>query len=201
MTEQTFETTIPFQGFYGSMHEGCIGSTVEMEIDHYLGEDGGNKTQDQVNEWQESINYCSIFEAYSKHYVDFVNSELGLASLTYKELVSPKEYNFTTDRIFCTVGYADIRRLYALYRHSDSFRELIKDQFTSYDGFASFYSNDVADWIEKPFDTWDHNEIGMLIQCHWNESDIKEDDSLDYNMRPMYETVMNELPGMPEGAG
>jgi len=39
-------------------------------------------------------------------------------------------------------------------------------------------------------------EMGMLILCHWQESDIDEVDSLDYGMSPMHEVVSNELPPM-----
>lgn len=194
-TEKTFETTIPFQGFYGTIHDSCIDGVIGGEL-NYMGEEG--RTQEQEDAWQESIDYKPIFEAYSEHYVDFVNSELGLASLTYKELNSPSEYNFENDRIFCTIGYADIRRLYVLYAHSDAFKALLTEQFTPRSGFMPFYSSDVSEWIQKAFDTWDINEMGMLVLCHWNESGIKEDDSLDWNMRPMHEIVYNELPGMPE---
>jgi hypothetical protein len=41
----------------------------------------------------------------------------------------------------------------------------IKEQFTSRSGFTSLYSNDVLEWIVKPLDKWDHNEIGTLFEC------------------------------------
>jgi len=189
---QIFETTIPFQGFYCSIHDQEIDSTIECELEYYI--DEKDYSESDVESWRDSIEYQKIFLAYSNQYVDFVNSELGLASLKFKELESPREYNFMTDRISYTASYDDVKKLYDLYINSDMFVWVLKDQFTSYDGFMSYYSNDVTEWKKKPLSAWDLNEIGSLLLCHWKELDIDEIDSLDYNMCPMSEIISNELP-------
>jgi len=191
-----YETTIPFQGFYCSMHDDQIDNHIEHAMEDYI--EGQGKTQEQVDAWRDTIDHKAIREAYSKHYIDFLNSELDIASLTYKALDSPREYNFTTDIIICTIGHDDLKRLYDKWINEPEFREAIKDRFTSYDGFMSFYSNDVADWKAKPLTDWDHNEIGMLLAEEFTDTGIKEEDSFDWNMTPIHEVIYHELPDMLE---
>lgn len=196
--EKSFNTVIPFMGYYETIHGNCIDLTVENESDYALEELG--KTKKQVEDWEYTIDYQSIRVECSKHYTEFAKDELGLKTLLFHDLASPREYNFSTDRIFCTIGQADITRLYDLYINSEAFKALLIEDFTARDGFNPYYSNDVSDWLAKPLEAWDHNEIGTLIQCHWNVLEIKEDDSLDWNMQPMHEIVMNGFPEWPEGA-
>lgn len=47
----------------------------------------------------------------------------------------------------------------------------IKKRFTSYDGFISFYSNRIEDWLDKPLTEWDHNELGTLLYALWDSDD------------------------------
>lgn len=192
--KKLFKTTIPFQGFCCSIHDDQIDFVIENETEYYINE--LRQPKSDVETWQESIDYAAIRKAYSKHYVNFANSELDLASLEYKDLESPREYNFITDRIICTISYDDVKKLYDLYIGSDAFRVLIQNTFTSYDGFISFYSNDINSWKSKALDRWDLNEIGILILCHWKALNTDEMESLDFNMRPVSEIIINELPVM-----
>lgn len=63
-------------------------------------------------------------------------------------VVSPKYYNFSTDRCYCTVE-TNIQTLEMLkdfgLKHKDVQKYLI-NHFTSYDGFASFIKNDIEYW-------------------------------------------------------
>jgi hypothetical protein len=140
-----------FSGFYESIH----GAQFDNEIEQYLEEN--DKTSDDID-------YTCDFKAYSKEYVNQLNSEIDL-NLEFESLESPKYYNYSTDRIFCNINSADIEKL-AEYRNKPIFAELIKSRFTSRDGFSSFYSNEVADWIEKPLAEYDHNELAVLLDCY-----------------------------------
>ena len=85
--------------------------------------------------------------------------------LTFGEMTSPREYNFTTDRVFGHVRLSTMRDLFnrsAADRH-ETLSRVIRDRFTSRSGFISFYSNDVRDWVKKPLRDWDHNEYGTLL--------------------------------------
>ena len=64
------------------------------------------------------------------------------------EMVSPKYYNFSTDKLYADVELADnweevVRSFMA--ENADWLRERIEDDWTSYDGFMSFMSNNFDD--------------------------------------------------------
>lgn len=85
----------------------------------------------------------------------------------FEEMTSPREYNFTTDRIFCELSGRTVARLFRMSREDNHARlaACIRERFTSRDGFISHYSNRLADWLEKPLADWDHNELGTLLRA------------------------------------
>jgi len=163
-------TTIPFDGFYESVHSQIIDSEIESYFQY-------NDQGDSNVPWQESPDYNAIHEGYAKRYASEFNDALDVdLNLTFESLSSPREYNFTTDRIFCTIALEKAQILFDLHK-SENFERLekyIKEHFTSCDGFASSYSNQLKDWLEKPLDQWDHNEIGALIASMSNNIDQYE---------------------------
>lgn len=181
-------TTIPFCGFYESIHD----SAIDTEIEQSFSDDTGCNLApgfiidgDHITYKGKSLGYIKykpILEAYAKEYCSMLEFKLKefypFLSLAFESLQSPREYNFTTDRIFAHIPYSAVKKLYKAI-DKEALRELIKDKFTSYDGFASFYSNNLAKWEEKPLLQWDHNEIGTLLECAISElvknQDFEED--------------------------
>ena len=82
--------------------------------------------------------------------------------LVFVELSSPKYYNFSTDRIFVKISCKFIEEL---KKKIDKFAlgKAILEQFTSRDGFISFYSNDVNEWLGQK-EPWDHNQVCLLLE-------------------------------------
>ena len=69
-------------------------------------------------------------------------------SIENVEMVSPKYYNFSTDKLYADVELSDdwmdaVREF--MTENADWLRERIKDDWTSYDGFHSFMSNNFDD--------------------------------------------------------
>jgi hypothetical protein len=94
-----------------------------------------------------------------------VPCECPSVGIAFGEMESPREYNFTTDRVFGRVRLSTMRDLFnrsAADRH-ETLSRVIRERFTSRSGFVSFYSNDVRDWVKKPLRDWDHNEYGTLL--------------------------------------
>lgn len=150
-------TTIPFDGFYESVHN----LNINMALENTFGDkEGSGEYKDY---WEMVIDYRGIYNAYARQYTDKMAEELGIG-LEFEELVSPREYNFTTDRIFCQISLEDAQKIRDKIT-DDELDAAIKERFTSYDGFASFYPNSLYEgvWL-KPLDQWDHNQVGTLIE-------------------------------------
>lgn len=85
--------------------------------------------------------------------------------LKFEEVTSPREYNFTTDRVFAKVPLKTMRDIFkrsAAERH-ETLAKAVEERHSSYSGFISFYSNDIRDWLKKPLAQWDENELGTLL--------------------------------------
>ena len=170
-------TAIPFSGFYETWH----GQIINDEIDSIFQDDTG-ETVDIPDGFEYQYDYGAMERAYSARYVLAFKDKLSedgidIPSLEFEKLVSPKEYNFTTDRIFAYISPEDVLRLYKTV-DAAKLAECIKARFTSRSGFASSYSNDAGEWHAKPVLEWDHNELETLILAHMSMADI-EDDSLE----------------------
>ena len=53
-------------------------------------QDEYKKTDKQIEDWLDAVEYKKIFKAYAQHYVNCINQELDIPSLDFKELNSPK---------------------------------------------------------------------------------------------------------------
>ena len=154
-----------FSGFYESIHDSVFDFETEMILEDY------------PNKKWEDFRFSYHFNLYCKNYVQAVSREIGI-DLEFQELISPREYNFTTDRIICYIKPKDVKKL-ATALNSPTLEKLVKERFTSRDGFISFYSRYVEEWKEKPVKEWDAVELGTLLDA-WiidNGSDL---DDLDY---------------------
>lgn len=153
------ETFIPFSGFYNSNHDAILDDAIEQTFSY-----------DQVpDNFYDHVDWQKVHDAYARNYtghfetwLSSIDQSVNITSLQYESLYSPREYNFETDRIKCTISLADVQTLMAATNQGD-LANVIKERFTSRSGFISFYSNDVLTWLEKPLETWDANEIETLI--------------------------------------
>lgn len=81
-------------------------------------------------------------------------------------MTSPRYYNFDTDRVYADVELADnwmdeMRHFIA--SNYDWLQERIHKDWTSYDGFCSFMSNDVDEWSSYLFEEQDERYISTMI--------------------------------------
>ena len=156
-----------FSGFYYTIHDGVFDSEQE-----YILEDFPNKTWDDFK-WK--IDY----EGYCKNYVRAVNSEIDF-NLEFRNMWSPREYNFETDEIYCFLNEEDLNKISSAL-NSETLKKLIKQRFTSRDGFSSFYSNDLDEWNEKNVKEWDVIELGTLLDAWLIDNELNDDENdLDY---------------------
>ncbi|MFM0341159.1 hypothetical protein [Paraburkholderia fungorum] len=92
-------------------------------------------------------------------------------------MVSPREYNFETDRIFAYINRSSVRELY--HRVDGAvLADMIRVRHTSCSGFISFYPNDLDDWKAKPLKDWDHNELGTLLLAVMKQQGMEDWDAV-----------------------
>lgn len=178
---------IPFCGFY----ETIAGEFVDRELlSGFVSENDlytNDRIIDEISDLTESecekfdlycdknreSEYKRYIERYTELYFDGINDLLPYGvDVDFKAenitLESPKFYNYTTDRIFCDVDFEALVKLYGL-TDQKKLEEIIKEKFTSYDGFISHYSNDINDpeWVN--LHNFDHNQWYTLLSC-WIDS-------------------------------
>lgn len=172
-------TTIPFSGFYQSLHDAQLDDALEqMFSDRRTGTQVNSRL---INEAHSAVDWGFVHISYAWAYADAFADEFGV-KLSFESLRSPKEYNFTTDRIFAEISEDEVRRL---FDEADKQRltEVAKDEFTSRSGFISFYDPNWRLWGD--ITCWDHNQVGtLLLSLVGDEFDEWAEVSL---MSPAYE--------------
>lgn len=176
----TFNVNLPmFPGFDYSWLSDEIDSIEEREAE-YMEEE--RQAEEGIPEHQrldaseiadilmDVSDYSAMHRALAKVWVECLNAviweELDIdLEMTFEAMTSPKYYNFETDRVFVDIPADKVQAMFDHLKANDfaALRKTLKARHTSYDGFHSFYSNDLETWLEKPLEDWDHNEIGSLL--------------------------------------
>ena len=91
---------------------------------------------------------------YVLYYEGFIKQYLHLSgfNIIFEEIVSPREYNFSTDRIFCTLEIDNLSEFLGnlvklALPVKDKLAKMIRDNHSSRSGFISFMSNDLDEWL------------------------------------------------------
>lgn len=149
---------IPFSGFYHSLHDMALDDALDMAVSDSSGEPNADLHERAFD----AIDWGHAHSEYAKAYAENFLSEFGIRG-AFESMHSPREYNFTTDRIFITLADDELQRVYDA-TPAETLASCAREMFTSRDGFASFYSPDVDDWGD--LDEWDHNQIFCLINAY-----------------------------------
>lgn len=173
---ETVSAALPwFPGFYDSMLDDLMYREMEQEMEET------GETYDQIMD-----RYSSkiAIEAIAKEWVEVFSKETGIP-MEFEELVSPREYNFTTDRLFVRIPLDAIEKI-ASEMDDRPLRETIRKNHSSRSGFVSFYANDLDDaqW-QKPVREWDHNQLQTMLEAKLIQEDLECNDFQD----DLYESV------------
>lgn len=169
-------TTIPFSGFYNSLHDSSLDDALDqMFSDHATGCTVNHKLRDRAFD---ACQWGLVHGNYAAEYAKALAAEFKIA-LTFESLKSPREYNFDTDRIFCEIELDEVKRIRA-ETSEKVFRDKVRERFTPCDGFIPFYSANLDNWDE--IETWDHNEVGTLIAAYIDEQAIGFDMWTEYDL-------------------
>ena len=132
---------INFGGFYCSVHD----SLIDSMLDSYYQDENG----ETLDYYSLDINYKTIFEAYSKQYLKTLEAWLHYENdvtieFDFKSLQSPREYNFSTDKIIASISNASHKKLINKFKKDVDFIAYLKEATQSRPGYISFYSFDDA---------------------------------------------------------
>lgn len=154
-------TAIPFAGFYNSIHSSNIDDAENQLFTDY---DTGIQNNDGLQaQFFDKCDYSQVFKKYAAAYADKFADDFKIPSLKFVELDSPREYNFSTDQIVCSISRADLR---AIYKATDreKLTTHVKQECTSRSGFISFYDPDLKTW--GYVDKWEQPQIKLLLDVH-----------------------------------
>ncbi|MFA5376163.1 MAG: hypothetical protein WC455_10510 [Dehalococcoidia bacterium] len=160
------EAAFPFAGFYETTHE----RNVADAISNFL----FNKNYEEVKENEEidavwEYNRKNKVEIeYCKEYVISVCKEYGFKTVEFKEMTSPREYNFMTDGIFVMMDKTELKTIIASL-DMDKLRERVKKNHSSCPGFTSFVENDLAKWdlVTLDLNCW---QVETILEEHIAEN-------------------------------
>lgn len=156
------EIQIPFSGFYESWHDEKCSEAVESAFNYNHETDEDQELPEAF--WDADINWSAIFRDYAKAYSEVFGEELGL-DVEFIEMSSPREYNFTTDRLFVKVPREQIDAIKDKVFADKEASEYVSERFTSRDGFWSHYSNDLTD-EEWTAETLDECQYGVILEAY-----------------------------------
>lgn len=160
------ESSIPFQGFYNSLLDFEIDGCIERETEYYVEESGAGSEVVSDLIWRH-CNFSQVHQEIARDYAEaffnWVAEEFDVTvKYTFDVMTSPKEYNFTTDRIFVKLPLEDLIKVFKRVGAAQ-FRKTAKERFTSCDGFRSFYSPNPNTWGNLR--GWDYNQVGTVFQA------------------------------------
>lgn len=133
-----------FPGFY----ESCLYNSDMLYFMSENDEDG--------KEWDfvEPNGYAEYEIAVCKRCIedimDLMEDNDAITDMQLKEMTSPREYNFTTDKLVCELEVdMDKIKKWCYETEREKFEEYLKENYTSCDGFISFIPNNVREFKEK----------------------------------------------------
>lgn len=144
-TLNKIEIQLPFSGFYHSMHDYYIDNFIEHEVEYLENELNYTSEQiDIINDRFYMMDYSPIRKAICEHYINAFNAvfydEYNVhLNLEYSQLISPRFYNFETDRLYVFVDESVFNDVVTLVNKKD-FKEMIEDRYSKRDGFTPFQS-------------------------------------------------------------
>lgn len=115
-----------------------------------------------------------ISKEYSNLYLELIKDLLPyditknpnfLLELKDSYIDSPKYYNYRTDKngLFIKTNYTTLNLIKNYVLSFENMEEYIFKKNSSHDGFISFLSNNYKEWINKPIEQYNCNELSFLF--------------------------------------
>lgn len=194
-----------FEGFYESNlfnSDSLYYLTQNDRSEGYL-KDNQEYDIDNWESFQKDVAESAVYELLEA----LPNNEI-IQDMKLKDLYSPKYYNYETDSLIINVKL-NLRKLktFCFKAHRTEFDEYLHKNFTSYDGFTSFISNNISAFLVDYNDSISNGrELNVMIEfyllyCIYDGFDFEGRDT-HYHYR-LYdsanESIYNHLAVVTEG--
>ena len=140
----TYDTYLPkFSGFYETIWDFDDSQLRDEYDDEILDYIDYKEYEKDVSKRLCEVVRDTLHDKLDLDYYDF--------AIEFDSLWSPSAYNFATDIINCKIALTDnaIQAIQVYIRDNRAkFKEYLKNRYTSYDGFNSYYSNKFAEWCK-----------------------------------------------------
>lgn len=165
-----------FPGFYYSQYEDAIVQVVEDTIEQYtqyFPSVDQDKVVDTVERHTNTAKMREVIGTIHARMFSLVFEEalsrchrgsLPNGWLEFVDILSPREYNFETDRLRVRMCSEVVRLLYNVVTPR-VFADVVRWRHTNAPGFISFYSNDVRSRRWSDPDEYDANQITTLMMA------------------------------------
>lgn len=183
-----------FSGFYEGIWDQCENISNEIYAMQDLYEDFESLCF--LDDWHFAENYYDdVANLFATEYTDLIKQNIyPNIKLVSSYIVSPREYNYSTDKIFAKIEIDNFdefaKRIISLAsdpEYRTKLGKIIKKNHSSRPGFMSFMSNDIEDWFGLLIDPNNDNYVwcivGYLIDLMNPDLDLNE---------MMYEYVASE---------
>ncbi len=173
---------LTFGGFYGGRWDQGEDEYREAQCEEAL------EVIQLKDDWGFGPDYrTEVAKIYAEYYIDMVNEILDVDfKIISQEVDSPKEYNFTNDKIFIQVEVGDyealIDKLIKLASNPEYRAELgkiIHDEHTSCSGFWSWMSNDIEEWFGLMYNPDNAHYTSYFIAYLMSLMDSEKVENLD----------------------
>lgn len=187
MKTKYYTTSSQFHGFYESDY---YHSDMEYDYNNLMEDSmpkGKHYELTKFNDYQKAL--CKEWIDLVKHQLEFATGNvIKKISTRNFELDSPREYNFTTDKLIVNVEFR-LRALeyWCLKNKPEKFNKYLKENYSSYDGFISFTPNSIDAFKEKYFNEYKtfeererNNLINIMLEFYFEcqidfETDVNEE--------------------------
>lgn len=181
------ETWLPvFKGFYGNIWETL--TDIDNELDYYNDPENRDPKLPSLTFDNLQVDYKAANKEIAEMIYNQVSGELerlGLIfSSEFQSLQSPREYNFRNDSINVKFEFSDENVLKIadyIVANLPEWDKYLKDRFTSYDGFASFYDNFATSpqWTNTNEVLEDETKCGHILNFILENEGYTEDEAFD----------------------
>lgn len=175
MKNATKIATIPFAGFYETLHAMAINDAFD---NLFQDSDGGTYEALQNKAWI-FADFGEAFKDYAKNYADVFCKEFKI-NAKFESMKGTKDYFSGNDTIYVELSIDEAKRLFKAV-NKELLDTVCRENLTSRPGFSSFYNPDFTEWGDVT--EWDHNQLGQLIEA------IAKQENPDFDMQAEYDLM------------